>query len=295
MTVLPPQMVYGEGFSRADDVDAHELTHAVTERSANLFYYMQSGALNESVSDVFGETVDQWNASLPGGVARHGTDTAAVKWLLGEDVPGLGAIRNMRNPNAFGDPGKTSDTQYYCSYGDGGGVHTNSGVPNHAFALSVDGGTYNGVAVTGIGLTILLTIYIVSLSSGQASDVDPAKMKEIVSPIFLFFAWTCSLVVGFHALNGGRLILYELFGRRDDAGMMRWIFGLAAAYAAMVGLMIVMKNQRVSTFFFWLMALSLGAIAGYVVASRLRKRRHSVLWKLQRISGGFLFITALPG
>src|SRR5262249_52704555 len=57
------QMVYGNGFSAALDVDAHELTHAVTQHSANLFYYMQSGALNESYSDIFGETVDLLNGS----------------------------------------------------------------------------------------------------------------------------------------------------------------------------------------------------------------------------------------
>jgi succinate dehydrogenase hydrophobic anchor subunit len=113
----------------------------------------------------------------------------------------------------------------------------------------------------------------------------------IVSPVFLFLAWASSLVVSFHALNGGRLILYELFGKRDDADMIRWIFGLSAAYAAMVALMMAMNNQRVSAFFFWLMAFFLGAIAAYVVASRMWKKRHSVLWKLQRISGAFLFIT----
>ena len=95
------QMVFGDGFSAADDVTAHELTHAVTETSANLFYYMQSGALNESYSDIFGETVDLWNG--------RGTDTPAVRWLMGEDVPGFGAIRNMMNPNQFGDPGRVGD------------------------------------------------------------------------------------------------------------------------------------------------------------------------------------------
>jgi succinate dehydrogenase hydrophobic anchor subunit len=144
---------------------------------------------------------------------------------------------------------------------------------------------------TGIGLLIILIVYMYILSSLQAPDVDPARMRVIVSPIFLFLAWASSLVVGFHALNGGRLILYELFGKRDDADMIRWIFGLSAAYAAMVGLLMMMKNQSVSAFFFWLMALSLGAVAAYVVASRIWKKRHSVLWKLQRISGAFLFIT----
>lgn len=136
------QMVYGEGFSAADDVDAHELTHAVTEFSANLFYYAQSGGLNESFSDIFGETVDLVNGD------------AGTRWLLGEDLPGIGAIRDMMNPPAFGDPGKVTDPQFRCDTndGDGGGVHSNSGVPNHAYALMVDGGTYNGQTVSGIGL-----------------------------------------------------------------------------------------------------------------------------------------------
>jgi bacillolysin len=103
------QMVFGDGFTSADDVTAHELTHAVTQYSANLFYYMQSGALNESFSDIFGETVDLTNG--------RGTDTAAVRWLLGEDLPGIGAIRNMMNPPQFGDPGKVSDTQFRCTSG----------------------------------------------------------------------------------------------------------------------------------------------------------------------------------
>ena len=145
--------------------------------------------------------------------------------------------------------------------------------------------------LTGIGLILLLMVHLYTLSLTQTSDVTNANMEVIALPIFLFLAWASSLVVSFHALNGGRLILYELFGRRNDAGMIRWTFGLSAAYAAVVGLMMMMKNQRVSAFFFWLMAFSSAAIAAYVVASRLWKKRHSVPWKLQRISGAFLFIT----
>jgi succinate dehydrogenase/fumarate reductase cytochrome b subunit len=145
--------------------------------------------------------------------------------------------------------------------------------------------------LTGIWIFIALMVHLYILSSSQPPNVFITGMKIPVPPIFLFLAWATSLVVGFHALNGGRLILYELFGRRNDADMIRWVFGLGAAYAAMVGLMMMMKNQRVSAFFFWLMAFFSGAIAAYVVASRIWKKRHSVLWKLQRISGGFLFIT----
>jgi Zn-dependent metalloprotease len=133
------QMVFGAGFSAADDVDAHELTHAVTEADSGLFYYMQSGALNESFSDIFGESVDLLNGS--------GTDTPGVRWQMGEDVPGFGALRNMMNPGAFGDPGKMSDA-VVCDqepfYEDNGGVHQNSGIPNHDYALMVDGWTFKG-------------------------------------------------------------------------------------------------------------------------------------------------------
>jgi len=174
------QMVYGEGFSLADDVDAHELTHAVTEHSANLLYYMQSGALNESFSDMFGETVDLTNAG--------GTDTPAVRWEIGEDLPG-GALRHMMTPGDFFDPGHMSDTNYYCSFLDGGGVHFNSGVPNHFYALMADGGTYNGETVTGLGLTKAgkiayraLTVYLLSGSSfGDAANAFTRSCADLVA------------------------------------------------------------------------------------------------------------------
>ena len=160
------QMVYGNGFASADDVVAHELTHAVTENSANLLYSRQSGALNESFSDIFGEAVD-----LADGL---GNDAAGVRWSLGEDLS-IGAIRNMLDPTIFSDPGKMSDAAYFvCSEADNGGVHTNSGVPNHAFALMTDGGTYNGRTMSGIGLTKAakieyraLTYYLTSGSGFQ--------------------------------------------------------------------------------------------------------------------------------
>lgn len=145
--------------------------------------------------------------------------------------------------------------------------------------------------LTGIGLIIILIVHMVALSSLQTPDVVHAKINIVVSPICLFLAWASSLIVSFHALNGGRLILYELFGRRDDSDMIHWIFGLSAAYAALIGLLMIMKNQHASAFLFWLMAFFSGGVAAYVVACRIWKKRHSLLWKLQRISGAFLFVT----
>jgi hypothetical protein len=76
----------------------------------------------------------------------------SYRWLMGEDATAFGsAIRDMWAPTCKSDPGKVTDTEYHCTTDDGGGVHTNSGVPNHGFALLVDGGTYNGHTVNAIG------------------------------------------------------------------------------------------------------------------------------------------------
>jgi bacillolysin len=147
------QMIYGDayGFAQADDVVAHELTHGVTQYESNLFYYYQSGAINESFSDVWGEFYDQTNGD--------GNDTAGVNWLVGEDVSGLGAIRSMNNPPAYGDPDKMSNANYYMGDGDSGGVHYNSGINNKAVYLMVDGGSFNGKTVTALGWTKTIAIY----------------------------------------------------------------------------------------------------------------------------------------
>ena len=144
------EMVFGAGFT-ADDVVGHELPHGVTESESHLFYYFQSGAINESLSDVFGELID-----LTDGL---GNDNANVRWLMGEDVPG-GAIRNMKNPPQFGQPDKMRSANYSGSNADNGGVHQNSGVNNKAAAaLLVDGGVFNGRTVTGLGIRKVARIY----------------------------------------------------------------------------------------------------------------------------------------
>ncbi|MCW2569120.1 MAG: hypothetical protein JWN54_3217, partial [Mycobacterium sp.] len=124
------QMVYGPGYASADDVVAHELTHGVTEHTANLYYWYQSGAINESMSDVFGEFVD-----LTDNTDGAGTQTP---WDLGEDLP-RGALRSLSNPAAYGDPDSMTSTHYAGGSGDYGGVHQNSGVGNHAAYLIATG------------------------------------------------------------------------------------------------------------------------------------------------------------
>ncbi len=158
------QMTYGESFASADDVVGHELTHGFTEFTSHLFYYYQSGAINESLSDVFGELIDQTDG--------RGNDTSTVRWLMGEDLPAsIGAIRDMRTPPAFGDPDRTGSAYYSGYASDSGGVHTNSGVNNKAAYLMTDGGSFNGQTVSGLGAAkvgaIYYTLEVAFLTSGS--------------------------------------------------------------------------------------------------------------------------------
>jgi len=93
-------------------------------------------------------------------VTMRSGGNGSKRWLIGEDSTSFGgAIRDMWRPECLGDPGRVSSDRYYCGEGDNGGVHINSGVPNHAFALLVDGGSFNGFDVPAIGLTRATQIY----------------------------------------------------------------------------------------------------------------------------------------
>ena len=139
------QMVFGDGdniiftgFTGATDVIGHELTHGVTGSEANLTYQGQPGALNESISDVFGSMVKQF---------KHNQTADKADWLIGQGILAKGikgvALRSMKAPGtAYDDPKLGKDPQpatmsgYDHTAEDNGGVHINSGIPNHAFYLA---------------------------------------------------------------------------------------------------------------------------------------------------------------
>ncbi|MQA73842.1 MAG: hypothetical protein GEU88_05775, partial [Solirubrobacterales bacterium] len=174
------QMVYGDGFAAADDVVGHELTHGFTDFSSHLFYYQQSGAINESMSDVFGELIDLTNGG--------GTDTAGVRWLVGEDIPSnfnsCGAnphiVRNMADPTDCGDPDRMTSPNYTADPNetDGGGVHSNSGVNNKAAYLITDGDTFDGHTVAGIGIDKAARIYYQVNNAMLTSASDYADLAN---------------------------------------------------------------------------------------------------------------------
>ncbi len=146
-------MVYGEGLpsnltlggqkwnylAGALDVVAHELAHGVTDYSSQLIYRNESGALNESFSDMMGIAAEFFQQA------------EKADYLVGEDMITPGGIRSMQNPLAYGDPDHYSVR--YTGSQDNGGVHINSGIPNNAFYLAIEGGTHrlSKVAVQGVG------------------------------------------------------------------------------------------------------------------------------------------------
>ncbi|AWB45529.1 bacillolysin [Paenibacillus sp. CAA11] len=175
------QMIYGDGdgttfraFSGDLDVIGHELTHAVTEYTAGLEYEYEPGALNESFSDIIGNDIQGKN------------------WLIGDDIytpniPG-DALRSMSNPTLYGQPDSYKDR--YTGSGDYGGVHTNSGINNKAYYLIAQGGTHNGVTVTGIGRSAAIRIFYSTLVNylTPTSNFSTARAAAIAAATDLYGA-----------------------------------------------------------------------------------------------------------
>ncbi len=204
------RMTYGDGDGVTYgplvtlDITGHEITHGVTEFSANLIYQRESGALNESFSDIFGELVENYA-------------TGTNNWQIGTEIglTGSGAFRSMNNPGQYGDPdtyGGSNWTNPQCGTptraNDYCGVHSNSGVQNKWFYVLAAGesGTndigdaYN---VSGIGLTKAgaiayrnLTVYL----SANSTFAD-ARTGAIQAAIDLYGAGSAEEIATTNAWN----------------------------------------------------------------------------------------------
>ncbi len=180
------RMTYGDGNSSTTplttmDIAGHEITHGLTSNTANLTYSYESGALNESFSDVFGTSIEFY------------AKPTTANWTMGEQI-GI-TFRSMSNPNAYSDPDTYLGTYWYTGSGDNGGVHTNSGVQNYwYYIMSVgDSGVNdlgNAYNVSGLGIDTAskiafrnLTVYLVP--SSQYAD---ARFYAIQSAVDLYGA-----------------------------------------------------------------------------------------------------------
>lgn len=186
------RMTYGDGSGNSSpltalDIAGHEITHGLTSNTANLVYSAESGALNESFSDIFGNSVEFTERP------------SQASWLLGED---LGSpIRDMGNPNNGGDPDTYFGTNWASlTGGDNGGVHTNSGVQNFWYVLLTDGGSgtndngdaysVNGVGLTDAGRVAFRNLTVYLTPSSQYTD---ARFYAIQSAVDLFGGCTAEV------------------------------------------------------------------------------------------------------
>ena len=181
-------MTYGDGngssWSPLTSVDicGHEVAHAVTTNSAGLIYRYESGALNESFSDIFGNAIEFY------------ADSSQFDWGMGEDITSSGrGIRNMKNPNDFRDPDTYKGDYWHTAPSDNGGVHINSGVQNYWFYLlteGVSGTNDNGDAfdIDSIGIRKAQKIAYRNLTSylTPSSNFKEARYYAIQSASDLF-------------------------------------------------------------------------------------------------------------
>ena len=210
------RMTYGDGGTSSTsgvtykplvslDICGHEITHGVTTYSSNLTYSNESGALNESFSDIFGECIENYAKGGGGAIGQNIND-----WYMSCDIGlnGCGAFRSMENPNQFSHPDTYKGTYWYTGTADGGGVHTNSGVQNKWFYILTKGesGTNDkgfAYTVTGIGIDKAakiayrnLTLYLTASSNYAA-----AREGAIQSAIDLFGAGSAEVIATTDAWN----------------------------------------------------------------------------------------------
>ena len=213
------QMVFGDGdgviferFTKSLDVIGHELTHGVTEHTAGLMYQGQSGALNESISDVFGSLVKQYALKQ---------SAAEADWLIGAELLNSSvsgrALRDMLHPGtAYDDSRLGKDPQpadmahYVQTTDDNGGVHINSGIANRAFALAAiaiggnawgDAGAVWYSVLTGDGIKAdcdFATFAALTVAAAGAAHGDGSAQHTAVRE-----AWTTVGVLSGDGSGGG--------------------------------------------------------------------------------------------
>ncbi|NQY29400.1 MAG: M4 family metallopeptidase [Flavobacteriaceae bacterium] len=202
-------MTYGDGDGTnygplvSLDIVGHEISHGVTEYSANLTYSYESGALNESFSDIFGESIEFF--------AQGSND-----WLMGDHIGAGGsggALRSMSNPNAKNQPDTYNGTHWYSGSGDNGGVHYNSGVQNFWFYLLSEGGSGtndNGdaysVGVLGMVKASKIAYRNLTVYLNSSSQYADARTGAIQSAVDLYGAGSVEEIAvtnAWHAVGVG--------------------------------------------------------------------------------------------
>ena len=144
--------------------------------------------------------------------------------------------------------------------------------------------------VTGVFLLFYLLLHINTLSTLTDPEVFTARMAILSGPLFRVLELVLAVPVIFHSLNGGRLLVYELFTTDHDDLLRSWVGILSVVYLLLLGYFMYLGDQSVSPVLFWFSAMAAGIIISYACAIRLRRAGGSLFWKMQRLSGALLFV-----
>ena len=144
--------------------------------------------------------------------------------------------------------------------------------------------------IAGLILVLYVWFHLITLSALSSPGNYDAKMALFSSPLIVLFEWLLAIPVIFHAVNGGRLMLFEIYGYRDDTAMIRWLFVVSVAYVCLLAVFMLLGNQSASPIFFWLTVFIIAIICGYAFLARIWRSGHSQFWKFQRASGVFLLV-----
>ena len=205
-------MTYGDGATRfrpltALDVCGHEIGHAVCEKTANLTYSNESGAMNEGLSDIWGASIEAY------AVANLGFTSSGAKpkstWLIGEEIDKQQvALRSMSDPKSLGQPDYYKGINWYTGTGDNGGVHTNSGVLNYWYYLIANGktgtnekGVAFSVAGQGLDAAAKITFRMESVYMVASSTYPQARTYSIQAATDLFGAASAQVTAVTNAWN----------------------------------------------------------------------------------------------
>jgi len=146
-----------------------------------------------------------------------------------------------------------------------------------------------GHRLAGLTLVGYMFAHIYTLSLLFSPIAFDADMKFLHNFVFSFLEWCVAIPLIFHSLNGGRLILYELFHVRAEEIVIRFMIILGLIYIFIVGFFFIEEAQQISATLFWSITVTVSLIACFIILFKIWATNNSILWKLQRITGAFMF------
>jgi Zn-dependent metalloprotease len=190
----------GENVAKASDFVAHEYTHGVTQHESNLIYWGESGAISESLSDIFGEAVDLTDG--------RGDDTPVSRWYIFEDWPTIGADRYMKDPTSppnpcwpetsctagqhLRQPDRRLSAYWFTDDADQRGVHANAGVGNKLAYLLADGDNFNSWTVSAMGIDVMAALFYEAQTNLLAPGSDYFDLYDHLKQAAINLSWTAA-------------------------------------------------------------------------------------------------------